>query len=120
MSLQLANFIKNQAILFMENFKMNNIEGLIKSTLLIRKSISFDEIPPAKLLVDTEIVPFIIKLLDDEYISFLNLQYEVCWIVLNLTVSQEIYYINIVVEQDAIKRLLNLFLHKNSELVNLV
>ena len=99
---------------------MNDIEGLTKSILLLRKSISFDEIPPAKFLVDTKIVPFIIKLLDDEYRPFLNLQYEACWIILNLTVSQEKYYTNIVLEQDAIKRLLNLFDHKNSELVNLV
>lgn len=54
----------------------------------IRRSISQEEDPPVKYLIDTKILPNIAKFLDQEYQQFVELQNESAWIISNVAAGK--------------------------------
>jgi len=102
------------AVSFRKALDSGNYEYIADVAESIRRAISLDENPPLFDLIKTNIVPFIVKLIDSEYFQYEKLMMECSWILVNLA-SGDIDYVYYLVELGIIPKALNLLCHPSSD-----
>jgi len=102
------------AISFKKALESGDLDFVAEVAELIRKSISHSEQPPLLELVRTEIVPYIMELLDPKYYHHEKLMHECSWIMTNIASGRQ-EYVQYLVDLDILPKALNLFSHPSIE-----
>ena len=88
---------------------------MINIRRVISENFNFD----LDILFNSEIMCSLTQLLDNEFQKYFDLQYEACWILVNLTAFNSSFTIFITDECKGVDRFINLLDHTNFELVEL-
>lgn len=99
---------------FLNALKSRDYDLLSEVTECIRRAISHDDNPPLTQLVNTNIVPVIVKLIDPEYYGHENLMKECTWVVANIASGSKAF-VEYLVGLDMMSRAMALFEHPNAD-----
>ena len=116
-----VNDILNQQIMLLKSsLQYQDLNKVTKFMRNIRKSISFNDKPHLLPLIETDIIPNLIMLLDEKYKEFFELQFETAWIITNFATLENNIVQSYLLNNDGIKKFLKLLTHEDKDMKALV
>ena len=107
-------------MLLKSSLQYQDLNKVTKFMRNIRKSISFNDKPHLMPLIETDIIPNLIMLLDEKYKEFYELQFETAWIITNFSTLENNIVQTYLLNNDGINKFLKLLTHENIDMKALV